>query len=218
MTSHLHVLVAASIAGGLACAANAALVQVTIEGVVEYNQFQSGPLAGQGAGSAVEISFLLDSASFVNDPSFPTRGYVIDQASYVYRVGAATLGLQSPFPAASTPYFVLRNNDPAVDGFFIATDTAFPTGVPLSANGGFGALRDQFSVTYLGSTIPSLDILDAVGTYDFTGLTNFNFTISDGPFDPLGVVFSQMTIEVVPSPAALALLTPLAFARRRRRR
>ena len=57
-----------------------------------------------------------------------------------------------------------------------------------SAGGWFGA-------TYGGSLLSSLDILDAQGTYDFTGLTVFNWAIEDGPFSPLGMVFDDFTIS-----------------------
>jgi len=40
--------------------------------------------------------------------------------------------LQSPFPVGQTPYFVIRNNDPAVDGFYISTDVDGPNSLPLA--------------------------------------------------------------------------------------
>jgi len=52
----------------------------------------------------------------------------------------------------------------------------------------------QFWVTYGGTRLPSLDIMDAIGTYDYTGLTVFNFTIDDLSFQPIGLIFTQMTI------------------------
>ena len=64
-----------------------------------------------------------------------------------------------------------------------------------------------------------IDILDAQGTYDFTGLTNFGFNL--WAVFPDNVVmeinFEQMTIAAVPAPATLVVLAPLAFGRRRRR-
>ncbi len=95
-------------------------------------------------------------------------------------------------------------------------DTAFPTGVPLDETGGFGQFVSNFLVTYGGATLSSLDIVDAVGTYAFTGLTVFNWTVSDSPFDPLLVVFEQMTISVVPEPSTLVLLGGSALLLRRR--
>ena len=52
-------------------------------------------------------------------------------------------------------------------------------------------------MTYGGTTLPSLDILDAVGSYDFTGLTVYNWVIEDGPFEAAFFDFASMTIEVL---------------------
>jgi hypothetical protein len=58
-----------------------------------------------------------------------------------------------------------------------------------------------------------LDILDALGTYDFTGLSVFNWTIDDGPFQPVGLLFSQLTIEsaAIPEPASAAILAGIVL-------
>ncbi len=201
----------------LAGSVRAEQVQVDITGAVESNQIGSGAFGVVSAGDAAHMSFLLDSDLFANDPSFPTRGYAIDHASYALTLGAASVGLQDPFSAGQTPLFGVRDNDPAVDGFFLATNTALPTGVPLDEAGGFGPFVSNFLVTYGGDALPSLNILDAVGTYDFTGLSVFNWTVSDGPFDPLLVVFEQMTISVVPEPSTLVLFGASVLLLRRRR-
>lgn len=212
----MRIVASTVVACSFAAATHAGIVTVTITGEVEYNQITFPPFGGNGAGSPVTLTFTLDSHVFTNSPNFPTRGYAIDPASFVLTVGSAVVGLQSPFPAGETAYFVLRNNDPAVDGFFIATSVDFPIGVPLSVSGQFGALENDFSVGYTGDTLSSLDILDALGSYDFTGLTNFNWTINDGPFGPVGIVFGSMTI--VPAPGALAALALLGLPRRVTRR
>ena len=170
-------------------------VRVTVTGEVEFNQISAPPLGFVGVGETATMTFLLDSDSFVNSASFPTRGYVIDPSSFQLSFDGGSMPLQSPFPAGQTPYFSIRDNDPAVDGFFVATSTDFPVGVPINQTGGFGQFINNFSVTYGGDTLPSLDILDALGSYDFTGLSVFNWTVDDGPFNPLGIVFSSMTIE-----------------------
>ena len=176
--------------------APAAVVRVEIMGVVEYNQISAGTLGQVDPGDAATLVFLVDSDDFVNSGSFPTRGYVIDQSSFVLSLGEQALGPQSPFPAGQTPYFSIRDNDPAVDGFFVATSTDFPVGVPIDQAGVFGQFLASFSVTYTGDTLGSLDVLDAMGTYDFNGLTVFNFTVDDGPFQPMGLVFEQVTISL----------------------
>jgi hypothetical protein len=189
-------LIAAALSA-LAPSAGATIVKVTVHGTVAFNSITKAPFTTVTAGQDAVFSFLLDSNSFVNSPSFPTRGYVIDQASCTLAFDTATVLLQSPFPAGKTPYFVIRNNDPAVDGFFISTDVNSPNGLPLVPTGSFGHFMHQFLVTYGGSTLPSLDLLDALGSYDYTGLMVFNWSVDDGPFNPLGIDFVSMTIETL---------------------
>jgi hypothetical protein len=172
-------------------------VKVTIHGTVAFNSITKAPFNLVSSGQAATLSFLLDSDSFVNSSSFPTRGYVIDQSSFALAFPATSVALQSPFPAGQTPYFVIRNNDPAVDGFMVTTDVDGPVGVPLVPSGTFGHFVNAFHVTYLGTTLPSLDLLDALGSYDYTGLTVFNWSVDDGPFNPLGIDFVSMDVEVV---------------------
>jgi hypothetical protein len=88
---------------------------------------------------------------------------------------------------------------------FIADSVDFPIGVELDAPGIFGAFSHDFSVSYVGDTLGSLDLLDAVGTYGFGGLKSFNWVIDDGPFSPVGLVFDSMEISVVPAPAPLVV-------------
>ena len=175
------------------------LVMVTAHGEVEFNQIRTPPLGDVSSGEAVTMTFVVDSDIFDNSASFPTRGYIIDQATFSLAFDSATMTLQDPFPATETPYFVIRDNDPAVDGFFVATNVDFPFGfgVPLNQTGIFGQFKNSYNVTYTGDTVPSLDILDALGTYDFTGLTVFSWTIDDGPFNAMFIIFNQMTIEAV---------------------
>jgi len=203
--------------GAAAMPVSADLVSVNIYGTVAYNQVQVPPFAGVGPGSSVQVSFLLDSNSFVNSPNFPVRGYVIDQSSFTMKLGAATVGLQNPFPGGETPYFIIRDNDPQVDGFYISTNVDFPFGVPLAAQGAFGAFRNDFSVSYAGDTLSSLNLLDAAGTYEFAGLGSYFWAVTDGGFEPIGIDYSRMVIEVVPSPATLLPLASLVLVTRRRR-
>ncbi|MCA8960161.1 MAG: hypothetical protein KDC38_06590, partial [Planctomycetes bacterium] len=156
----------------------------------------SGILGSPTAGDAATITFTVDSGVFTDNPSFPTRGYPIDSGSFALTFPSGSIGLQSPFPAGQTPYFVIRNNDPAVDGFWTSTNLSFPAGVPLGQTGSFGQFTNNYYVTYDGSTLSSLDILDALGSYDFSGLAVFNWTIDDGPFNAMGLVIASLTIEV----------------------
>ena len=211
---------AAASAGMLGLAASAAraeTVTVEINGSVEWNQIVAPPLGGAHVGDAAKLTFTLDSNNWVNNPQFPTRGYPIDVTSFKLSFPTFDIGLQNPYPTGQTPYFVIRNNDPAVDGFFVSTGTGNFQGVPLTQAGAFGQLANEFHVTYEGTRLSSLDVLGALGQYNYTGLTVFNWTIDDGPLNPLGIVFSNMTISV-PEPgmtAAFGLALPLLVRRRR---
>jgi hypothetical protein len=196
---HASLLVAAAIgaaAAPLAPRAAGADVLVTATGTVAFNGIATGPLAGVAAGSPVSMSFTVDPAVFVNSATTPTRGYPIDHPSFAMQIGPVAVGLQSPFPAGQTPYFVIRNNDPAVDGFFLSTGLTSPGGVPTNQSVSAGVLRANYLVTYGGATLSSLDIMGALGTYNFTGLTVFNWVMQVGPFELLGVDFTEMVISV----------------------
>ena len=201
--------------GAAICAATApalggTAVTVTVTGEVEFNGIRNSPIDRNNvpAGSAAVLTFELDAGEYQDSGTFPVRGYVIDQSSFELTLNGVSVGLQNPYPAGQTPYFVIRNNDPAVDGFFLSSnvDTGAPEGVPTDEPGVFGQFFNNFYVTYGGSTLPSLDILDALGTYDFDGLTVFNWTLDDGAFGPnaMGLLFEQMTI--VPEPGTIAAL------------
>lgn len=196
-----HMLAGIALAATFATPALADMVSVQVTGEVEYNQVHSGRLAAVHAGDAVHIDFMLDSNDFLNSSTYPTRGYRIQQGTFSITLGSVVLLLQNPFPAGQWPYLVLRDNDPAVDGFFLSMDVDGPTGLPTDEPGAFGNFKSQFAVGYDGTTLSSLDILDAIGTFDYTGLTSFYFVMDDGGFEPVGMVFTQMTIS--PGPVAV---------------
>jgi len=173
-------------------------VRVSWTGEVEFNSIGPAPLGTPVMGESVTLSCLLDTADFVDSASFPTRGYVVDQTSFELSFDSVSVPLKSPFPAGETPYFVLRDNDPGVDGFFVSTSVDFPEGVPLAQVGGFGDFNLVTAVTYGPDALPSLDLLDALGSYDFTGLSVFSFRIEDGPFDAMGMIFESLTLELEP--------------------
>ena len=187
------------VAATLTSTVKADVVQVTINGQIEFNQINSPPLSNGNSGDAATLTFLLESDNFLDSMSFPTRGYVIDEDSFSLSWGSETIAIQSPYPAGQTPYFVLRNNDPAVDGFFLSNNNVdFPiAGIPLEQTGFFEQFANRFNVTYENDPLDSLDILDAQGSYDFTGLSVFGWAITDGPFDAAFVIFENMTIESV---------------------
>lgn len=177
--------------------------EIEVNGRVEFNSIGSGPFSTVGVGEQATLSFRVDSDHFIDSPSFPTRGYLIDKTSWALAFESGTASLQNPY-SGPNPMFVLRDNDPAVDGFLVSTSVDFPQGVPLAIAGIFGPFENSFHVTYGGEELSSLDIAGAVGHYDFTGLTVFNWTIDDGPFNPLGLIFEDMTVtEVVQGEAVV---------------
>ncbi|TAJ12407.1 MAG: hypothetical protein EPO68_13750 [Planctomycetota bacterium] len=180
----------------LACPAVLRAQEFTVRwhGHVEYNQITTGALGAVHANDPVLITLRVDAANFVNSPTFPTRGYPAVAGTFAYQIGSVALGLQTPYPAVPPPMLVLRNDDPAVDGFLLSTNVDVPVGVPLDQTGIFGALQAYQMVTYGGTALSSLDVAAAVGTYDFTGLSVFGFAIQDGPFDPVGVIFDKLEI------------------------
>jgi len=185
--------------------AQAETVRVEVTGFVEYSQVNFGIFADVNANDLVTLYFEVDSDVFLNSSYYPTRGYAIDLASYSLTLGSVSVGLQDPYPAGNTPYFVLRDNDPAVDGFFTAdnnVDWPYPQ-LPLSEWGRLDIFRNSYEVGYDGDTLSSLDILDAVGSYDYDGLTNYYFTVIDGWFDAIGLWWQTMTISRVPVDVAV---------------
>src|SRR3954462_11838597 len=98
-----------SMCGLAAGNAPAATVHVHVTGPIDYNQFINGPLHGIPAGTACTMDFDVDSDVYLNSAQYPTRGYPINQASFVIMVGTVPVRLANPFPAGQTAYFVIRN-------------------------------------------------------------------------------------------------------------
>jgi hypothetical protein len=160
------------------------------------------------------MSFQVDSTNYVDGIPGDTRGYEIDQASFSLEFDTPlTIGLLDPFPGGQTPYFTLVEGFPVADGFFVSTSPISPGGVPLAQP----PYQLDFDLGYDGGTLTSLDITDAYGVYDFTGLTRFSFSIWTISPDNvrLGIDFTQMTI--IPEPTTLTLLAPLGLLLLRRR-
>lgn len=210
--------IGAGLAMGISMNAAAQLVQVDVVGSVDFGGVPSGQWSDAASGDSVVMSFQVDAANFVDSTNFPVRGYELIQPSFTLTIGGDTAGLAPSQPFGS-PYFVIRNDDPAVDGFFLGTNIdGFPNGVatdePAAFDPTFSAI---FSATYEGTRLDSLDIVDAVGSYDFTGLSVFNWGLEDGPFQPMGFIFDSWSISIVPAPGALALVPMMGLAARRRR-
>jgi hypothetical protein len=157
-----------------AAAAQADLVEVRARGTVLFNGITTPPLNAVAAGQLTQMVFTVDSGNFVEGVPGDTRGYVIDQPSFhLMFSGGVNIGLLNPFPAGQTPYFALVDGFPVSDGFFVSTSALSPGGVPLSQT----PIQANLDLGYVGTTLGSLDILAAIGTYGFTGLTRFSFNL-----------------------------------------
>lgn len=210
------VIVLSASAFGVA-GARAEIVTVTVEGTVLFNAVTAPPLGLVGAGDSALLTFQVDSTVFVDGIPGDTRGYEIIQPSFSLSFDAppVSLGLLNPFPAGQTPYFTLVEGFPVSDGFFVSTNPSSPGGVPLSQT----PVQLDLDLGYVGSTLGSLDILDALGEYDFDGLTRFNFDLWQGFPDNvvLSIEFERMTIVPAPSSIGLIGAAGLLAVRRRRR-
>lgn len=204
-----------------AASTQATIVQVDVVGSVDFGSIPFATSWGAfGSGDPVVMSFQLDSDNFLDSGTFPVRGYEVIQPSFSLSINGNPVGLAGSQPFGATPYFIIRNDDPAVDGFFLGTNIdGFPNGIATAQAGGIADNFDAlFSVTYEGSRLDSLDILGAVGTYDFSGLSVFNWGLEDGPVQPVGFIFDEWSISVVPAPASLLAIAPLGLMVSRRRR
>ena len=160
------------LAAVLLFATSALAVVVTVEatGQVIWSGIGDPPLGDVNAGEQMVMSFSVDSDVFDEGIPGDTRGYVIDEASFSLSFsGGVVVGLMDPFPAGETPYFTLVDGYPVSDGFFVSTSPFSPGGVPLEQD----PVNFNLDLGYEGETLPSLDILDALGEYGYEGMTRF---------------------------------------------
>jgi hypothetical protein len=180
--------------------AQAEVVTVEVIGQVTFNVIGDPPLGNIGPGEQVVMSFAVDSDNFVDGVPGDTRGYEIDQTSFVLSFSSGLeMGLLDPFPGGQTPFFTLVDGFPVSDGFFVSTSPISPGGVPLEQE----PINCNLDLGYEGDTLGSLDILDALGVYGFDGLTRFGFNLWAIFPDNIGMEmdFEQMTIMTPPVPA-----------------
>jgi len=200
----------------VAVQSQADLYKVTVLGSVDFNVIQ-GSMAGVTSGDEVVMSFNVDSTNFITG-GFPTRGYGIIESSFVMTVDGRPVSFDIPQPDPA--YFVLRNNDPQVDGVFLSPgpDFDFPLAVHIPGLAPTHELSFQHTFAD-NTTFSSLDIADAVGTYNLSSnVSSYLFGI--GRFGNLGAEYgpAQMTIESVPEPMTMAVLGAGALALLRKRK
>lgn len=176
-------------------------VRVVVTGEVESNGFTTGTYAGVPSGAPVTMTIDLDSTNFLDSAALPgrTRGYRFFASTFSLQIGTIT----STLTPSAVGFFVVRNDDPRVDGFFISQGTDIDTMVPLDMTPtNFGI---AFSRTFnnplpppaLDPTLPSVDILDAVGSWAFDNISSYNFTVERNEIiTPMILAYQTITISV----------------------
>ena len=200
--------------------AGGAIISVSATGTVVFNAIGDAPLSNVSSGDSVEISFTVDSAVFVDSIPGDVRAYEIDQSSFSITFSTPLeMGLLNPYPGGDVPYFGVIDGFPVADGFFVSDSPLSPGGVDLEQT----PFNANLDLGYDGSTLSSTDILDALGTYDFTGLTRFGFNLWSIVPDNVAmeIDFQQMTIseQAIPEPGSIIVLgsfSTMALLRRRR--
>jgi len=178
--------------------AYAEMVRIVCNGTVEYNQVNSGIFADVNSGDTVFAEFCVDSDDYMDSGTYNVRSYPVILSTFQLTIGSVgPVPLVIPQPNGETTYFNLRNDDPAADGMFMANATEWPSLFPsLDVPGGIDPYFNfHWEVGYTGDTFNSLDILDAVGTYDYTGLTSFYTVIGDAWADAIGLEYVSMMIH-----------------------
>jgi len=179
--------------GLLVAASSATLadtVSVTLQGSVAFNGIPEGPLTFVQEGDSTKVTFELDSDNFFDVLPGDLRNYTIDSDSFFLNF-AESIGVD--LAPDTEAYFTIVDGFPVSDGFILSTSRTSPGGVPLS----LPPNQLGFDLGYEGTTLDSLDILDALGTYEFAGLTRFNFTLWQRFPDNvvMEIDFSSMVIE-----------------------
>lgn len=168
-------------------------VHVEIKGTVEFNAFASGALAGVPANAPASIRFDVTTDNWVNSPTYPVRGYRIETGTFRFNAGSATVPLTLPVPGGATPFFVIRDNDPAVDGFVLSTNVDIPVGLPVNT-GVTNCTLDFLRTFDVGTVFPSRNILSILGYYGFEQMSSFDWSINRGPGTPMGMIYESIRL------------------------
>ncbi|MCX5689155.1 MAG: hypothetical protein NTV94_05095 [Planctomycetota bacterium] len=184
----------------LTCSAHADRVQITLTGSVEAGRITRGPFINVRANDHAVAKFEVDSNRFADSVLYPARGYIIDPTSFTITIGSATTGMPASL-GSTVPYFVLRDNDPAVDGFVISNTVDYVGSIPLNAGTGI-TMGMTFLRTFSTSTaFPSRNILDiAHRSFGFEDMSSYDWTIGVAGGGSLLVTYETISIENLTTP------------------
>jgi hypothetical protein len=195
------ILAAVSVAG-------ASPFEISATGQVLFNG-TNGDLAGVNSGEVVTMTLTVDSSNFVDGVPGDVRSYEIMAFDLSFSGGIST-GLFG----GTTAYFSLVDGFPVSDGFFVSTGTTSPGGVPLAAD----PYQFNLDLGYVGETLDSLDIADAVGDYGFGGLTRFGMNLWNIFPDNVVMEMDFAGMSIVPAPASMLAFGSFGILAIRRRR
>lgn len=182
----------------------AEIINVTIKGTVDYSIIQ-GNQASVPDGAPVVMSFNLDPTVYQNSSHFHTRAYNILLDSFSLTVGGQPITVAANQPGGLPNYFVLRDSDPVADGFFMSSNTDLPMWMGVNIPGLNPMHELDFLATYgSGTKLSSVNILDAVGTYDMNGITAYHWTISKFGNPGAEYLYDSLAITAGPEPTAPA--------------
>jgi hypothetical protein len=150
-------------------AAQAAPVTVTFTGQVASNRVREGDLVAVSVGDIATVSFQVDSDDFFDAIPGDLRNYPVNNDSFLLDFGSVSTSIVPGTEA----FFTIVDGFPVSDGFILSTSRTSPGGVPLLTT----PYQLGCDLGYEGTTLDSLDINDALGLYEFAGLTRFNFTV-----------------------------------------
>ena len=153
----------------IAGAANAEPVTITVQGEVASSRISTGPLAAVFAGDSATLTFQVDSDVFFDAAPGDLRNYTVNNDSFSLDFSSVSTTIATGTEA----YFTVVDGFPVSDGFILSTSRFSSGGVPLVD----APFQLGYDLGYEGATLGSLDILDALGVYEYVGLTRFNFTL-----------------------------------------
>lgn len=177
--------------------AAAEIMNVEIVCTVDYTQASDGILAGVQPGDMVVATFEVDSDNYIDSTSYGVRSYIVDPSTFEMTAGSVgPIPLVIPQPDNATVYFVVRESDPVVDGFFLSVIQEWPWVFPsLDIPGRIAPYMGyHYEVDYQGNVLSTKDITQLAGTYGRTDMDRYYCAVNDDWADVLGLIYQMTTI------------------------